>query len=125
MINSATLQAFNEAGIISTAILHHDSDDSGEKISLTIGQHQYLFDNNGKLLTIPVQINEIKLQPLLPLATRPAIVPFTDEELANLKKWLESEEGKRKMREGQEAADKIIDKLNDIDPKILREPFDI
>ena len=62
--------------------------------------------------------------PLLPLATRP-ITPFTDEELLKLKEWLQSEEGKRKMREGQEAADKIIDKLRDIDYDKLREPFNI
>ena len=61
----------------------------------------------------------------LPIATRPAAKPFTDEELDNLKKWLQSEEGKKKIIEYQETDDKIIDKLRDIDPKILSEPFDI
>jgi uncharacterized protein (DUF1330 family) len=53
---------------------------------------------------------------------------ISDEELQKLKAWLISEEGKRIIREAQEKADadcKIIDKLNDIDPKKLREPFTI
>jgi hypothetical protein len=51
-----------------------------------------------------------------------------DEQLEQLATWLRSEEGKRIIRESQvkvSEAEKIIDKMNDIDPKILREPFTI
>ena len=64
----------------------------------------------------------------LPLATRPAIRPFTQEELDGISAWLQSDEGKQKMKEGQENAEKFCDELNknnQIDPKILREPFNI
>ena len=51
--------------------------------------------------------------------------PITDEELQRLAEWLKSDEGRKKIREGQEAADKVIDMLRDIDPEKLREPFNI
>ena len=50
---------------------------------------------------------------------------ITDEELQRIAEWLKSDEGRKKIREGQEAGDKIIDKLRDIDPEKLREPFNI
>ena len=50
---------------------------------------------------------------------------FTDEELQALADWLKSDEGKAKIKEAQEKSDDVIDKLRDIDPKILREPFNI
>ena len=52
--------------------------------------------------------------------------PISDEELQRLADWLKSDEGRKKIRESQEDADKvckIIDSMNDIDPKILRTPF--
>lgn len=63
----------------------------------------------------------------------PADIPSKEElkqsqDLRHLAEWLKSAEGKLKIKEAQEQAEKdskIIDKLRDIDPKILREPFNI
>jgi len=51
--------------------------------------------------------------------------PISDEELQRLADWLKSDEGKKKIKESQEAADKVIDMLRDIDYDKLREPFTI
>lgn len=51
---------------------------------------------------------------------------ITDEELQKIADWLKSDEGKKAMKESQnkaDAASKIIDKMNDIDPKWLTEPY--
>jgi hypothetical protein len=64
----------------------------------------------------------------LPLATRPAERPYTQEELDNLAKWLKSEEGINKIRQAQIDANKAIEALGlneSIDPKILNTPFNI
>jgi len=64
----------------------------------------------------------------LPLASRPALRPFTREELDGIAVWLQSDEGKKKMKEGQEEAERIIkqfEKDMEIDPETLREPFNI
>jgi hypothetical protein len=48
--------------------------------------------------------------------------------LKKLAEWLQSDEGKKAIKDGLEKADaacKIIDKMNDIDPKILKDPFTI
>ena len=63
----------------------------------------------------------------------PADMPSEKElrdskDLSKLADWLKSEEGKMLIREAQEKTEedcKIIDKLRDIDPQKLREPFDI
>lgn len=54
--------------------------------------------------------------------------PITDEELQRLDEWLKSDEGRDKIREALKKADetnKIIDSMNDIDPKILNTPYNI
>lgn len=54
--------------------------------------------------------------------------PISDEELQKIADWLKSDEGREKIREALRKADedcKIIDKLRDIDPAKLREPFTI
>ena len=63
----------------------------------------------------------------LPLATRPAERPFTQEELDNLAKWLKSEEGIQQLRQSQIDAEKQIEALGlrNIDYDKLREPFTI
>jgi len=51
---------------------------------------------------------------------------ITEEELQKLADWLKSDEGRKKIAEilnDESAANKIIDKMRDIDPKILTEPF--
>ena len=51
---------------------------------------------------------------------------ITDEELQKLADWLKSDEGKKAIKESQDKADaanKIIDKMRDIDPKWLTEPY--
>lgn len=86
---------------------------------LTIGNHQYMVTGNGECI---YKINEFTEK--LPIATR----TVSDEELSKLKKWLESEGGKRTIRDCQEKAEetcKIIDELREIDPDKLREPFNI
>jgi hypothetical protein len=53
---------------------------------------------------------------------------ITDKELDELAAWLKSDEGKKKIRESLKNADavcKIIEGMNDIDPKIWREPYNI
>jgi hypothetical protein len=53
---------------------------------------------------------------------------LTQKELDDLRDWLQSDEGKQTMKEALEKADetcKIIDSMRDIDPKKLREPFNI
>jgi hypothetical protein len=53
---------------------------------------------------------------------------ITDEELQKIADWLKSDEGKKAIKESQDKADaasKIIDKMRDIDPEKLREPFTI
>jgi hypothetical protein len=60
-------------------------------------------------------------------------IKIEDDEVNSLKlkrlaEWLQSDEGKKAIKNGQEKADavcKIIDKMNDIDPKILKDPFTI
>jgi DNA replication protein DnaD len=54
--------------------------------------------------------------------------PISDEELQRLAEWLKSDEGREIIREALNKADetcKIIDKMRDIDPEKLREPFTI
>lgn len=54
--------------------------------------------------------------------------PISDEELQRLAELLKSDEGREQIREALKKADedcKIIDKLRDIDPEKLREPFTI
>jgi len=54
--------------------------------------------------------------------------PITQEELDRLAEWLKSDEGRKIIKEAQNKADavcRIIDSMNDIDPKILKEPFNI
>ena len=51
---------------------------------------------------------------------------ITQEELDRLAEWLKSDEGRKAIRESQETANevnKIIDKMRDIDPEKLREPY--
>lgn len=68
---------------------------------------------------------------LIPTPTkkkRKSTFRFSNDELKRLSDWLKSDEGRKIIRESQDKADavcKIIDKMNDIDPKILREPFTI
>jgi hypothetical protein len=53
---------------------------------------------------------------------------ITDKELDEIAAWLQSPEGRKKIRESQDKADavcKIIESMNDIDPKTWREPFNI
>ena len=53
---------------------------------------------------------------------------LSQKEFDDLKEWLQSDEGKRIIKENLNKADavcRIIDSMNDIDPKILREPFNI
>jgi hypothetical protein len=53
---------------------------------------------------------------------------ITDKQLDELAAWLQSDEGRKKIKESQDKAHavcKIIESMNDIDPKILREPFNI
>ena len=53
---------------------------------------------------------------------------ITDKELDELAAWLQSDEGRKKIRESLDKADavcKIIESMNDIDPKTWREPFNI
>jgi len=52
---------------------------------------------------------------------------ITDEELQKIADWLKTDEGKQKVREALENSetDKVFDKMRDIDPEKLREPFNI
>jgi len=72
-----------------------------------------------------VPVDQPVTESLLPVITTK---PITQEELDGLAVWLKSDEGKQKMKEAQEKADKFceeLDKMFDIDPKLLREPFNI
>lgn len=67
---------------------------------------------------------EYKLVPVTPIIKK----GLTQKELDDLRNWLLSDEGRKIIKESQKKADavcKIIDSMNDIDPKILREPFNI
>jgi len=52
---------------------------------------------------------------------------ITDEELQKIADWLKTDEDKKKVREALENNDndKVFDKMRDIDPEKLREPFNI
>jgi hypothetical protein len=53
---------------------------------------------------------------------------FTDEELDKVGVWLKSPEGRLALRNSQEncsEVEKIIEDMKKIDPKLLREPFNI
>ncbi len=56
---------------------------------------------------------------------RPSV---SQEELDKLAAWLDSDEGKRVMKEAINKANEVCDTLErafDVDPKLLREPFNI
>lgn len=56
------------------------------------------------------------------------LVNMIEEDLKRLAEWLRSDEGKRILEESQNEAEEtnmIIDSMTKIDPKILKEPFDI
>lgn len=72
-----------------------------------------------------VPVNQPVTESPIPVITSK---PVSQEELDKLAEWLKSDEGKKKIKESQEKAEqfnKLIDKMFDIDPKILREPFTI
>ena len=53
---------------------------------------------------------------------------LTQKELDDLRNWLQSDEGKKVIKDSLDKADavsRIIDSMNNIDPKILNEPFNI
>ena len=53
---------------------------------------------------------------------------LTDKDLQKLADWLKSDEGRKIIKESQDKVDaieRIINKMNDIDPKILKDPFTI
>lgn len=58
--------------------------------------------------------------------TAPEDSEVNSSKLKKLADWLRSDEGKKAIKDGQEKiseAEKAIDKMNDIDPKTLNEPF--
>lgn len=50
-MRNANLIACNTAGVITTASLLYDDYDENEVVQLTIGDFQYKFNNEGKLIT--------------------------------------------------------------------------
>ena len=50
-MRNANLIACNTAGVITSASLQYDDYDEGEVVQLTIGDFQYKFNNEGKLIT--------------------------------------------------------------------------
>ena len=53
---------------------------------------------------------------------------FTDEELDKVGVWLKSPEGKKALKDAQESTcevEKMIEDMKKIDPKLLKEPFNI
>ena len=48
---SLSIIACNQAGVITTASLQYDESDEDEVIQLRIGEYQYKFNNEGKLIT--------------------------------------------------------------------------
>jgi hypothetical protein len=49
-MRNATIITCNSAGVISAGMVWHDETDENEVIQLTIGEYEYDFDNEGKLL---------------------------------------------------------------------------
>jgi hypothetical protein len=62
------------------------------------------------------------------LPPKPTKKELWDEQLKKLADWLKSDEGKKIIKESlakTSELEKIIDSMNDIDPKILTDPFTI
>lgn len=88
------------------------------KIALKIGDYIYSFHGDGLLVFQNCPPNKYQEKKL----------PINQEELDKIAVWLKSPEGRLALKNSQENCseiEKIIEKMGDIDPKILREPFNI
>jgi hypothetical protein len=72
-----------------------------------------------------VPVNQPVTESPIPVITNK---PVSQEELDRLAEWLKSNEGEQKIKEAQKMAQKFSEELNkmfDVDPKLLTEPFNI
>lgn len=94
---------------------------------LTIGNHIYMVTGNGEYIyKISETIETEKKQACDSIGKK--ISEDLKADLQKLDGWLKSDEGKQILKEAMEKAEetnKIINKLRDIDPDKLREPFTI
>jgi hypothetical protein len=123
------LEVVDPTGIITeTHELEYKAAYYAGRAFLSIGDYKWMITGNGRnIVRIGPDPQEESKTQKLPLATRPAERPFTQEELDNLAKWLKSEEGIQKLRQAQIDAEKQIEALGlrNIDYDKLREPFTI
>ena len=96
-----------------------------ERVNKPITSGNFSPETNTAIIALNIKGEKLKKKIAEMEGKRPML---TQEELDRLTKWLQSDEGRRKIRESQDKADavcRIIDSMNEIDPKILTEPFNI
>lgn len=117
-----TIEILDPTGNIVNTHHFHFMAGENNRIRLSIGDNNYILNKDGKLVILTDA--EIRREAEIRLERSTELTP----ELQKLRDWLRSEEGRQAIIKSQEEAEetcKIIDKMRDIDPKLLREPFDI